>query len=104
MHKLYPDIYKDPNHKPELAIALTPFEAFCGFRPITEIIKYLKELPELCAAVGEQNARLLIEADDSTIANTLRECFRTLMTCNSTTMTCHVTQLIERLKKAGTNL
>ncbi|OKJ99836.1 mannose-6-phosphate isomerase [Streptomyces sp. CB03234] len=24
--------YKDPNHKPELICALTPFEGFCGFR------------------------------------------------------------------------
>ena len=25
--------YRDPNHKPELLCALTPFEALCGFRP-----------------------------------------------------------------------
>jgi len=25
--------YSDPNHKPELAYALTDFQAFCGFRP-----------------------------------------------------------------------
>ena len=35
-------MYKDPNHKPELAIALTPFEALCGFRPIAQIQEYLK--------------------------------------------------------------
>jgi mannose-6-phosphate isomerase len=28
--------YRDRNHKPELICALTPFEALCGFRPITE--------------------------------------------------------------------
>ncbi len=26
--------YRDPNHKPELICALTPFEAKCGFRPL----------------------------------------------------------------------
>ncbi|MFD7557879.1 mannose-6-phosphate isomerase, class I [Streptomyces sp. NPDC059835] len=25
--------YKDPNHKPEMLCALTPFDGFCGFRP-----------------------------------------------------------------------
>ena len=29
--------YKDPNHKPEIALALTPFWALCGFRPIDQI-------------------------------------------------------------------
>lgn len=42
LHSSFPDMYKDPNHKPELAIALTPFEALCGFRPIDQIKEYLK--------------------------------------------------------------
>ena len=43
----FPHIYKDPNHKPEMAIALTDFECLCGFRPISEIRAYLDEFPEL---------------------------------------------------------
>lgn len=41
--------YNDPNHKPELLCALTPFEALCGFRPIAETLALLDELaiPEL---------------------------------------------------------
>jgi mannose-6-phosphate isomerase len=42
LHLEHPDIYRDPNHKPELAIALSPFEALCGFRPIEEIKHFLK--------------------------------------------------------------
>jgi mannose-6-phosphate isomerase len=30
--------YKDPNHKPELTCALTPFEALCGFRRADETL------------------------------------------------------------------
>jgi mannose-6-phosphate isomerase len=41
--------YRDRNHKPELLCALTPFEALCGFRPVTETLALLDELalPEL---------------------------------------------------------
>ncbi len=41
--------YRDPNHKPELLCALTPFEAVCGFRPVAETLALLDELelPEL---------------------------------------------------------
>jgi mannose-6-phosphate isomerase len=30
--------YKDRNPKPELVVALTPFEALCGFKPIDELL------------------------------------------------------------------
>ena len=33
-----PGAYGDRNHKPEMAIALTPFEAMCGFRRLEEIV------------------------------------------------------------------
>jgi mannose-6-phosphate isomerase len=33
--------FKDPNHKPEIMCALTPFQALCGFRPTDEIKRRL---------------------------------------------------------------
>jgi len=44
LHAANPTTYVDDSHKPELAIALTPFEAMCGFRPKQEIVKYLNGL------------------------------------------------------------
>jgi mannose-6-phosphate isomerase len=35
--------YKDPSHKPEALIALTPFRALCGFRPREDLVHVLKE-------------------------------------------------------------
>mmetsp|Transcript_1199 Transcript_1199/g.1245 ORF Transcript_1199/g.1245 Transcript_1199/m.1245 type:complete len:205 (-) Transcript_1199:59-673(-) len=52
LHKTYPDIYKDPNHKPEMAVALTQFEAMCGFRLISEIKTNILQFPELRAVLG----------------------------------------------------
>jgi mannose-6-phosphate isomerase len=41
--------FKDPYHKPELLLALSTFEALCGFRPVTESLHCLAKLqvPEL---------------------------------------------------------
>lgn len=36
--------YKDPNHKPELVYALTPYKAMNGFRPIEQIICLFDEI------------------------------------------------------------
>lgn len=45
LHKEDPDQFTDPNHKPEIAIALSKFEAFCGFKPLADIAKLLKLEP-----------------------------------------------------------
>lgn len=49
--------FKDPHHKPELVVALTPFDALCGFRPAPERAAALARAPEL--------ASVLAPADDS---------------------------------------
>ena len=36
--------YRDRNHKPELLVALTPFDALCGFRPVDKTIELFKTL------------------------------------------------------------
>jgi len=37
LHAKNPDQFTDDNHKPEIAIALGPFEVFAGWKPQTEI-------------------------------------------------------------------
>lgn len=39
--------YRDPNAKPELLVALTPFHALAGFRPDADVPRLLAEVPEL---------------------------------------------------------
>lgn len=46
-------VYKDDNHKPEMAIALTDFEALCGFVEHGELVQALASVPELRSVVGE---------------------------------------------------
>ncbi len=41
--------YPDPHHKPELLLALTEFDALCGFRRPAELAQTLAALPELSA-------------------------------------------------------
>ncbi|XP_008187107.1 mannose-6-phosphate isomerase isoform X2 [Acyrthosiphon pisum] len=52
LHKQYPELYQDSNHKPEMAIALSNFEGLCGFRPYSEIRFFLEEIPEFKLIVG----------------------------------------------------
>ncbi|XP_012284804.1 mannose-6-phosphate isomerase [Orussus abietinus] len=99
LHKSHPDIYKDSNHKPELAIALTPFEALCGFRPIAEIKQYLVTISELRVVVGENNALQLTTTDEAGLHIALKNCFRGLMTCNPDTIAAQLKNLITRVSK-----
>ncbi|KAL6710750.1 hypothetical protein ACN47E_007807 [Coniothyrium glycines] len=45
LHNKNPDQFTDPNHKPEIALALGDFEAFCGFKPLKDIESLLKLAP-----------------------------------------------------------
>ena len=72
--------YQDANHKPELIVAVSDFEALCGFRPESEITKDLSVLasensifqPWLAAfeTGGLQSAtQWAFEADDSAVSS-----------------------------------
>lgn len=37
LHQKDPDQFSDPNHKPEIAVALSKFEVFAGFKPLDQI-------------------------------------------------------------------
>jgi mannose-6-phosphate isomerase len=65
LHAEKPKMYKDDNHKPEMAIALTPFKGFCGFRPLEQIAEYLSSVPEFKTIV-QPSDQLLKEVDDLT--------------------------------------
>jgi len=62
LHKRDPKNYKDDNHKPELACAVTEFEGLCGFRPLNEIAMHLAQVPELLELVGQEAAEGLKSA------------------------------------------
>ena len=70
--------YRDPEHKPELLTALTPFEALCGFREPNQIAQALSDL-NLSSFLSEA-ARFLKFPDE----DHLRELFRALLTISTT--------------------
>lgn len=45
LHKERPNAFTDSNHKPEIGLALTKFEAFAGFKPLDNIAELLKLEP-----------------------------------------------------------
>ncbi|KZS94051.1 mannose-6-phosphate isomerase [Sistotremastrum niveocremeum HHB9708] len=109
LHAERPDLYKGTpplydNHKPEMAIALTPFKALCGFRPLPEISNFLTTVPELGALIPPT-----IIAKFTTVAASpnpngpaekaaLREVFSALMTVEPEQVKGQLSLLIARYK------
>lgn len=54
LHAKDPKNYPDDNHKPEISIALSEFEALCSFRTHDELEQHLKLFPSLARLIGEQ--------------------------------------------------
>jgi len=61
LHARDPKNYPDDNHKPEMTIAITPFEGLCGFRPLGEIAHFLDNVPSLRQLVGEDVATQFVD-------------------------------------------
>src|ERR1700753_2619651 len=54
LHAKDPKNYPDDNHKPEMTIAITPFDGLCGFRPLAEISHFFSTVRALKKLVGEK--------------------------------------------------
>lgn len=108
LHKQDPKNYPDGNHKPEMAIAVTEFEGFCGFRPLEQISEFLRCVPELVTLVSEEEARSFIAAvsgkehaaegseDDKKNRKALQSLFGKLMNAPADQVEAQAEKLIER--------
>ncbi|KAJ3746460.1 mannose-6-phosphate isomerase [Lentinula detonsa] len=102
LHAQLPHIYKDDNHKPELALALTPFRALCGFKPLSNIAKYLFITPELSALIPKaitENFLSVSSGSDSTSPEAkaaLKDLFSALMNADETLIKGQLEALVHR--------
>ncbi|KAK7031474.1 mannose-6-phosphate isomerase, partial [Favolaschia claudopus] len=102
-----PDIYKDPNHKPEMALALTPFSALCGFLPLPTIATYIRSTPELLALIPVAIASEFLTINGSSTPTgpkeklALKNLFAAVMTAEETVVKSQLDILVARYKAHG---
>lgn len=112
LHARDPKNYPDDNHKPEMAIAITPFEGFCGFRPLAEIAHFLETVPALRALVGEEAAAEFVanakaqseEPSDEAVATSkkiLQKAFGSLMSSEQSAVDTQTDKVVEQAKAEG---
>lgn len=78
-----PSKYGDANHKPEMAIALTPFEAMCGFRRLEEISLLIKKHPEFAACLSQEaKLAVFLASDVQGQKDALELLFSSFMSCD----------------------
>ena len=112
LHARDPKNYPDDNHKPEMAIAITPFEGLCGFRPLGEIAHFLGAVPALRQLVGADEADEFVEVvkstkdDDSEEATernkkALKKVFGELMSSSEASLAAASQLLLQSVSGAG---
>lgn len=112
LHARDPKNYPDDNHKPEMAIAITPFEGFCGFRPLAEIAHFLETVPALKALVGDEIAAEFVadakaqteEPSDEAVAASkkiLQKAFGALMSSEQSAVDTQTDKVVEQAKAEG---
>lgn len=101
-----PDHYPDDNHKPEMTIAITPFEGLCGFRPLDQISHFLSTVPTLRELVGEDAAKKFedqVKVSEDVDANkkVLQSAFTSLMESKSEEIEKIAPKLVQQAKDEG---
>eukprot|EP01018_Ginkgo_biloba_P009005 Gb_37331 [translate_table: standard] len=104
LHDLHPNVYKDGNHKPEMALALTEFEALCGFVSAEEVKDVIRTVPEIEILLGEFRVKALLNIEQNEqrkddLKASLRSSFTQLMTLSKDTVEEVLSNLKIRLNK-----
>uniref|UniRef100_A0A0D9UWC3 Mannose-6-phosphate isomerase n=1 Tax=Leersia perrieri TaxID=77586 RepID=A0A0D9UWC3_9ORYZ len=101
LHALRPATYRDGNHKPEMAIAVTEFRVLCGFAGIEELKDVLRTVPEVEDLVGPENAAKILSVKEyygvNEVKSNLRSAFTKLMTASKDAVSEAIAKLICRL-------
>ncbi|CAL8136707.1 unnamed protein product [Prunus armeniaca] len=102
LHKFMPNLYKDANHKPEMALAVTHFEALCGFISLEELKVVLDNVPEIEELVGSEDANKVFDItdrdDENKVTSVLRSIFTHLMSASKEMITTIITKMKNRLR------
>lgn len=98
LHADRPNVYKDPNHKPEMAIALHDFRALCRFVSHEKLVEAVKSNPELSTCIGEKECEGLLGQTENK-KQALKEAFTKLMTCEKDVYKAAVEGLVARLQR-----
>ncbi|EPQ59727.1 mannos-6-phosphate isomerase [Gloeophyllum trabeum ATCC 11539] len=106
LHKEHPDIYKDANHKPEMALAITPFTAMCGFLPLPKLASYIRSVPEFAALIPTtiSAAFLSLTSEDPSnpkVKTALKDMFSAVMTAEPGLFQSQLRALVERYKNGN---
>ncbi|XP_006461582.1 hypothetical protein AGABI2DRAFT_222394 [Agaricus bisporus var. bisporus H97] len=107
LHVKHPEIYKDPNHKPEMTLAITPFRALCGFRPLPEIANFLQLVPELASLIPATVLQTFLSTASSKTPGSqtekiaLKNVFAAVMTAPELEFNHQLRLLISRYKGGG---
>ena len=99
LHAERPHVYKDANHKPEMAVALSVFEALSGFVTAAELAEALTSVPELRVTVGEVVvvAFEAAAAAGERVTAAFKAAFTALMTAEASLVGEQVDALVARL-------
>ena len=92
-----------------MAIAITPFEGLCGFRPLDEIAHFLDNIAPLRALVGDDAASAFVQAAKDEGASidakkkALQGAFGGLMSSSSSDIEREISNLVDLAKSKGSD-
>ncbi|KAM7270452.1 hypothetical protein ACFE04_029666 [Oxalis oulophora] len=102
LHKSQPSIYKDENHKPEMTLALTDFEALCGFicfKELKDVLLTVPEIVDLMREAGKEKCLVFSKqnGNEEEAGSILQSIFSQVMLSSKNTISRMVSKMKTRL-------
>jgi len=102
IHSEKPDSYVDPNHKPEMALALSDFGVLCGFLPTFQVSEYLSSVPEFASLLPNDIVQhfksVARSSDESERKAALRDLFSSYVKVDNEQASAQLKRLVERYR------
>jgi len=107
LHREQPNVYKDANHKPEMALALSSFSALCGFLPLNQIAAYLTSTPEFASLIPDTIVETFLGIAQTSAScgpsekAALKDLFSSVMTAEEAVFKEKLAALVKRYESGG---
>jgi len=97
LNERQPDVYKDDNHKPEIAIALSQFHALCNFRPYEEIVETFREVDVLREFIGQEIVEKFSTCAPEERPERLKDVIKEFLNKDQETIKAAITKLVNQV-------
>ncbi len=99
LNRTLPLIYKDDNHKPEIAVALTPLRLVRGIKPVEQLVQVFNKYPSLKDLVEKERLASLNNSSEDEQKQTIKLMLKSILEATEEQREGAINPILEEIKQ-----